>query len=93
MLMDHANAKVDRIGGRTDLHRLPVEQDLPLIRLIKPVEDVHQGRFAGAIFTKQGVDFTSFNVKIDMIGGQYTGKALNNIAQFKMVNPRSTGWE
>ena len=41
--------------GECELDLLAVEQDLALVRLQQPVQDVHQGRLAGAVLAEQGV--------------------------------------
>ena len=43
VLMHHADAMADRIHGGSACHLLAVHPDLPFIRLVKAVENVHQG--------------------------------------------------
>src|SRR4029077_17206292 len=55
MLVDHADPAMDRIrrSGQSDLGA--VDKDLALVRAREPVEDVHEGRLAGAVLAEQGV--------------------------------------
>ena len=55
VLVHHSDAGRDGVLGRMELDALPVEQDLALVRLQQPVQDVHQGRLAGAVLAEQGV--------------------------------------
>ena len=56
VLVHHADAGGDRVLGGADVHRLVVDQDLALVGLDQPVQDVHQGGLAGAVLAEQGVD-------------------------------------
>ena len=49
VLVHHADAVGDRVLRRVKGHRLPVDQDLPLVGPIQAVEDVHQRRLPGAV--------------------------------------------
>ena len=69
MLVDHANTQRDRILGRVNDSRLPINHDFTGIRLIEAVENVHQGGFSGTILTKQGMNLSLTQVKIDMVVG------------------------
>ena len=70
MLVDHADAAGDRIGraGRC-VTGSAVEQDLALVGRGQPVEDVHQGRLAGAVLAEQGVDLAGPDVEVDVVVG------------------------
>ena len=56
VLVDHADAAGDGVGRAGDPDRRPVEEDLALVGRGQPVQDVHQGRLAGAVLAEQGVD-------------------------------------
>ena len=43
VLVHHADAKCDRIGGGADLHRPAVDADLARVRVVEAEEDRHQG--------------------------------------------------
>ena len=49
--------------GPVKVHRLAVDQDLALVGLVEPVEDVHQGGLAGAVLAEQRVDLARLDVR------------------------------
>ena len=53
--------------GESIVHRLAVEPDLALVGLVQPVEDVHQGRLAGAVLPEQGVDLSTPQLEVDRV--------------------------
>ena len=57
VLVDHPHARIDRGARRAESHRLVLDQDLALVGVVEPVEDVHQGRLPGAVLAEEGVDF------------------------------------
>ena len=61
MLMPRSMAS----DGPRIVDRLAVEQDLALVRHREPVEDVHQGRLAGAVLAEQRVDLAGAEVEVD----------------------------
>jgi len=48
-------------------YRLVLDTNCPFIRLIKAIQDIHEHRFASAIFTQESMNFISFREKIDVI--------------------------
>ena len=91
VLMNHAYAMPNRIGGRLDFDGLAIEQDFPLVGLIEPVEDFHQRAFAGAVLAQQGVNFPGLHIEIDMIIGQDAGKALGDIPHLQRFDTGQAG--
>ena len=81
--MDHANAVGNRVVGAANLDRLPIDQDLTRVALVKAVEDLHQRAFARAIFAQQGVDLAGLDGQIDLVVGQNAGEAFGDFAHFK----------
>ena len=61
--------RVDGVGGPGDLDGLAVEQDLALVGLGEPVEDVHQRGLAGAVLAQQRVDLAGPHVEVDAVVG------------------------
>src|SRR6516164_5094948 len=51
VLVHHADAEDDRIGGPGDHDGFAVDHDLAAVGLVKPVENAHQGRFASAVLS------------------------------------------
>ncbi len=69
MLVHHPDAAVDRVVGILDLDLFTVEENLAFIRIVQPVDDIHQGRFTGAVLTQKGVNFALFEAKRNVIVG------------------------
>ena len=81
MLVHHADAGGDRLHRRREGRRVAVDDDLTGIRLIDAGEDVHEGRFAGAVLAQQRMDFAGANFEIDVRIGDDAGKMLGDAAQ------------
>ena len=64
MLVHHPDTGVDRSARRAEAHRLPADLDLALVRVIEPVEDVHQRRLAGAVLAEQRVHLALAEVEV-----------------------------
>ena len=56
LLVDHADAEVERGPRVGDLDRLALEADLAAIGLVDAGQDLHEGRLAGAVLTDERVD-------------------------------------
>lgn len=83
MLEHHADAQAAGLGriAQGDALALPVH--VPRVGVGDPVDDLHQGTFAGAIFTEQGVDFSGFNAQVNAIVGQAAGVSLADAVQLQ----------
>ncbi len=66
-----------------DFGLLAIDENFTLVRLVQPVEDVHQCTFPGPVFSQQGKNLTFFQCEINMIVGQDPGKSLGDSTQFK----------
>jgi len=51
--VNHANAFFDGIMRARNFYRLGLDTNFPFIRLIKAIQDIHERRFASAIFTRR----------------------------------------
>jgi hypothetical protein len=71
-----------------DLDGVAVQQNLPGVGLVQPVQDFHQGAFAGSILAQQGVNLAGFHLKIDVIVGQHAGETLDDAAHFQGLDAR-----
>src|SRR5262249_54300000 len=65
------------------------------------VEDVHQGRLAGAVLAEQGVDLAGPDLEIDVVIGDHARVTLGDAAHFQrwhwrrrwdFVGWRESGW-
>src|SRR5580692_3272696 len=74
-----------------DHDRLAVHQDLALIRLHQPVEDVHQRGLAGPVLAEQAANLTRRYPQIDVVVGHEAAEALRDAAQLEF-HGRPSGW-
>ena len=94
MLVDHANAQLDGVTGRVDLHLpevaifswslAPWQREIYLAR-VRPVqarEDVHQRALASAVLAQQGVDLASAHLQVHVVVGDYAGEVFDDAAHF-----------
>ncbi len=83
VLVDHANPCADGITGFLNLEALPADQNLPFVRGIESIENVHEGGLAGAVFAQQGVYLAWVQIQVYMIVRQNTGEALSDAAKLE----------
>src|ERR1700674_447442 len=76
MLVHHPDPGLDRIARRPEAHRPAVQQDLPVVGSIEAVEDVHQGRLAGAVFAEERMHFAPPDVEVDTVVREDSGELL-----------------
>ncbi len=82
LLMDHADPGSDRILRRAEANRLTVDAQFAGIGFEMPVEQPHQGRFAGAVFADNAVHLTGPDNQIDAVIRLDRAKALVDAAEF-----------
>jgi hypothetical protein len=80
--MDHADPGRNRIAWGMDLNLLAIDEDLAFIRLVQAIQDVHQGGFARAILSEQGVDLAMFQRQVDVIIGEHARKPFCDSFEF-----------
>jgi hypothetical protein len=78
VLVHHADPALDRVLRRAERDALAVEDDLTLVGLREPVEDVHQRRLAGAVLAEQRVNLAAAKVEVDVVVGDGAGKDLRD---------------
>jgi len=69
VLMDHPDAQVIGVFRRGNGDFLPVDKDLPGIRVIDAREHVHERGLAAAVFPQQGQDFAAPDLQGDLVVG------------------------
>ena len=69
MLVDHADPAVDGVVRAEDVDRLAIDAGSPVVGHGQSVEDVHQGRLAGAVLAEQRMDLAGAHVEIDAVVG------------------------
>lgn len=80
MLEHHADPQAARLGRIAHELMLPLPDQLARVGLGHPVDDLHQGAFAGAVFTEQGMDLPGLDTQVDPVVGQATGITLGDPA-------------
>ena len=81
VLVDHADAEVDRLLRRAEVHRLAEDLDRALVRCLHAVEDLHQRRLAGPVLADDGMDRPGLHREVDPVVGDHAGEALDDAAQ------------
>ena len=82
-LKDHGDAQAARVRWRCDAHRLPQEQELTAVRMVRAAERLHQRRFAGAVLPEQDVDLTGVDRQRDVIERTDAGKRFRDAAHLQ----------
>ena len=82
VLVDHADTLVHGVLGGPDGDGLAVHADLTGVRRVQAGENVHQGAFAGAVFTENGMDLTGEHTQIHPVVCFYGSKMFFDLSQF-----------
>ena len=83
VLVDHPDPGSDRVSCRRELDPLAVQEELSGIGPVQAVEDVHQGRLAGAVLTEQRVHLTAAHIQIDVVVGHGARELLPDPAHLE----------
>ena len=78
VLVHHADPRVDRLARRVDAQRFAVQPKLALVRVVEPVEDVHQRGLAGAVLSEKCVHFALAQVEVDPVVRHHSREALGD---------------
>jgi hypothetical protein len=62
------------------VHHLTVDEDLALVGVVQPVQDVHQGALAGAVLAEQGRHLTTSHHEVDIVVGDDTREPFGDPA-------------
>ena len=74
LLRNHGNSERSCHNGIFDFHRFLIHKNFTGIRLINPVDNLHQCRLARAVFTAQRMYSPFSDCKVDFIQSLYTRK-------------------
>ena len=80
VLVDHADAQVERVLRAADGDRTAVHLDLALVREIDAREHVHERGLAAAVLAQQGQDLAPVDVQIDLLVGRDAAEGLGDAA-------------
>ena len=75
---------VDRVGGGGDRDGLTVDEDVTLVGLLEPVQDLHQGGLAGSVLSEKRVDLAAVDVEVDMIVCEHPREPLHDAAHLEI---------
>jgi hypothetical protein len=78
VLVDHSDSALQGITRRTELYPLFTNANRSFVRPVTTREDTHQGRLSGSILAKEGMDFSGFYFKIDIVIGQDAGEPFGD---------------
>jgi hypothetical protein len=81
VLVDHADARGDRLGRVTERPDLLVDDDLALVGPVEAREDVHEGGLARPVLAEEGEDLAAIHLDADVIVGQDPGELLRDAAE------------
>src|SRR5262249_12635938 len=81
VLVHHADATGDGVGGAVEGHLLAVHGERALGRLLHAVEDLHQRRLAGAVLADEGVHGAPADREVDVVVGYDTRESLGDPRQ------------
>jgi hypothetical protein len=84
VLVDHADAGSDRVARAAERHRPVVNQDLALVGLVEPVQDIHERRLAGAVLAEQPVNLTGLHEQVDVLVRDHAREALGDPPQLEL---------
>ncbi|MNO65827.1 hypothetical protein D3C76_565970 [compost metagenome] len=78
LLVDDADPLILGVAGTLEVHRLAAIADAARIGLIDAGQHLHQGGFAGAIFTEQGHHLARIDSQTCFVEGADTGEGLDD---------------
>ena len=64
--------------GESMQNRLAVQPDLALVGVVEPVEDVHEGRLAGAVLAEERVHLALGELEVDAVVGEDSREPLRD---------------
>ena len=64
-------------------HGLALDEDLALVRVVEPVEDVHQRGLAGAVLAEQRMHLACAEVEVDVVVREDAREVLRDAAQLE----------
>jgi hypothetical protein len=83
VLMDHPDAKRDRIMRRLDISHLSIDDELTAVGRVETVGDTHRRRLPRPILADYGVNSPRLYDNIDMVVREYITEAFCDLSEFK----------
>src|SRR5258708_22008992 len=76
VLVYHTDLQANGIARSTYMSRWTIDQYFAAVRMNQAIENIHEGSFARAVFSNQGMDFSLAHGQIDMVVSNYTWPRL-----------------
>jgi hypothetical protein len=83
MLMYHPNTASNGITRGMELHRLIMYQDPTLIWTMQSIQNIHEGRFSGAILANHGMNLSLSHVQRNLVVCDNAGKTFGNVVKLQ----------
>jgi hypothetical protein len=83
LLINNSYAGFARLGYIVEGHHLPFVTDRPLVGLVNPAKNFHEGGLTCPVLTNQGMNLALAKFEGHVIERLYTRKALGNILNFE----------
>src|SRR5207237_7725953 len=80
VLVNHTNLQANSIARSGYVNMLVIDENYTAVRVNQAIEDVHQGGFACAVFSNQGVNLSLTNRQVDVIVGNHARPGLGDVA-------------
>ena len=71
------------LARRVDANALAAQPDLALVRVVEPVEDVHQGRLPRSVLAEKRVHLAVLELEVDVVVGDDPREALGDALQLE----------
>ena len=81
VLVDHADAQIQRVAGGADRHGLVADVDLALVGEVDTGDHVHQRGFAAAVFAQQRQNFAAPYAQRDVFVCHNGAEGFGNVLQ------------
>ncbi len=83
LLIDHADAQIFGCARRVDGNGLAIDRNFAGVGALRAGQDLHERRFAGAVFADQCVHFAGLQVERNVFERANTGKRLPDAAHLE----------
>jgi hypothetical protein len=83
ILENHSDPEPPGVVGRADMDGLGVEPDLPEVRMVESIEDLHEGALSRAVLPQESVDFPAVNIQVHLVVGFYRPEGFADSSQGK----------
>jgi hypothetical protein len=81
LLVNDGDARGLRLRGGLELHRLILVVDRAFVRAVLSADDLHQRRFACAVFAADGMHLAVTQIEVDAVERDHARKALADAFQ------------